>query len=89
MRAMDKSFEYRIYPSADQEALLQKTFGCCRWVYNRVLAMRRDEYARTGKSKHINSYITQIPTEENGRAVALRGGLHGAAAVPARPRQGI
>ena len=61
MRAMDKSFEYRIYPSADQEALLQKTFGCCRWVYNRVLAMRRDEYARTGKSKHINSYITQIP----------------------------
>lgn len=61
MRAMDKSFEYRIYPSADQEALLQKTFGCCRWVYNRVLAMRRDEYARTGKSRHINSYITQIP----------------------------
>lgn len=61
MRAMDKSFEYRIYPSAGQEALLQKTFGCCRWVYNRVLAMRRDEYARTGKSRHINSYITQIP----------------------------
>lgn len=58
---MDKTFEYRIYPSAEQEALLQKTFGCCRWVYNRVLAMRRDEYARTGKSRHINSYITQIP----------------------------
>lgn len=31
---MDKTFEYRIYPSAEQEALLQKTFGCCRWVYN-------------------------------------------------------
>ena len=61
MRAMDKTFEYRIYPSAEQEALLQKTFGCCRWVYNRVLAMRRDEYAWTGKSRHINSYITQIP----------------------------
>ena len=58
---MDKTFEYRIYPSAEQEALLQKTFGCCRWVYNRVLAMRRDEYAWTGKSRHINSYITQIP----------------------------
>lgn len=58
---MDKTFEYRIYPSAEQEALLQKAFGCCRWVYNRVLAMRRDEYARTGKSRHINSYITQIP----------------------------
>ena len=61
MRGMDKTFEYRIYPSAEQEVLLQKTFGCCRWVYNKVLAMRQDEYAQTGKSKHINSYITQIP----------------------------
>ena len=61
MRGMDKTFEYRIYPSAGQEALLQKTFGCCRWVYSKVLAMRQDEYARTGKSRHINSYITQIP----------------------------
>ena len=25
---MDKTFEYRIYPNAGQEALLQKTFGC-------------------------------------------------------------
>ena len=58
---MNKTFEYRIYPSAEQEALLQKTFGCCRWVYNRVLTMRQDEYARTGKFKHINYYITQIP----------------------------
>ena len=61
MRAMNKTFEYRIYPSAEQEVLLQKTFGCCRWVYNKVLAMRQDEYAQAGKSKHINSYITQIP----------------------------
>lgn len=58
---MDKTFEYRIYPNAGQEALLQKTFGCCRWVYNKVLAMRQDEYARTGESRRINSYITQIP----------------------------
>lgn len=61
MRAMNKTFEYRIYPSAEQEVLLQKTFGCCRWVYNKVLAMRQDEYTQAGKSKHINSYITQIP----------------------------
>lgn len=62
VRTMDRTFEYRIYPSAGQKVLLQKTFGCCRWVYNKVLAMRRDEYARMGKSKCINSYITQIPT---------------------------
>lgn len=58
---MNKTFEYRIYPNAEQEVFLQKTFGCCRYVYNKVLAMRQEEYAQTGKSKHINFYMTQIP----------------------------
>ena len=58
---MDKTFEYRIYPNASQQELLQKTFGCCRWVYNKVLSMRQEEYAAGGKTKGINSYITLIP----------------------------
>ena len=58
---MDKTFEYRIYPSASQRELLQKTFGCCRWVYNKVLSMRQEEYATGGKTRGINSYITLIP----------------------------
>ena len=58
---MEMAFEYRIYPNAEQRALLQKTFGCCRWVYNRVLSMRQEEYATGGKTKSINSYITLIP----------------------------
>ena len=58
---MDKTFEYRIYPNASQQELLQKTFGCCRWVYNKVLSMRQEEYAAGGKTKAINSYITLIP----------------------------
>ena len=58
---MDKTFEYRIYPNASQRELLQKTFGCCRWVYNKVLSMRQEEYATGGKTKGINSYITLMP----------------------------
>ena len=58
---MDKAFEYRIYPSASQRELLQKTFGCCRWVYNKVLSMRQEEYAAGGRTRGINSYITLIP----------------------------
>ena len=58
---MDKTFEYRIYPNASQQELLQKTFGCCRWVYNKVLSMRQEEYAAGGKTRAINSYITLIP----------------------------
>ena len=58
---MEKTFEYRIYPNAGQQELLQKTFGCCRYVYNRVLAIRQEEHKAGQKAKGINSYITQIP----------------------------
>lgn len=59
---MEKTFEYRIYPNIAQQELLQKTFGCCRYVFNKVLAIRQEEYKVSKKSKGINSYITQIPT---------------------------
>lgn len=59
--AMRKTFEYRIYPNVSQQELLQKTFGCCRYVYNKVLAIRQEEYAAGQKVKGINSYITLIP----------------------------
>ncbi|MEG0619566.1 MAG: IS200/IS605 family element RNA-guided endonuclease TnpB [Raoultibacter sp.] len=58
---MDKAYEYRLYPTAYQRELMAKTFGCCRWVYNKVLAMRQDEYRAQQKTRLINAYITQIP----------------------------
>lgn len=45
---MEKAFRYRIYPSAPQRELIAKTFGCCRYVYNRALALREEAY-RTGE----------------------------------------
>lgn len=41
---MYKSYKYRIYPNKEQEILIQKTFGCCRFVYNNVLAYRQKKY---------------------------------------------
>jgi len=29
-----KAYKYRIYPTTDQEVLLNKTFGCCRVIWN-------------------------------------------------------
>ncbi len=39
-----KGFKYRIYPSKDQKVYLNKTFGCCRFVYNHLLAVSKFEY---------------------------------------------
>ena len=43
---MFKTYKYRIYPNKQQEEQIQKTFGCCRFVYNQVLAYRQDKYKK-------------------------------------------
>jgi len=32
-----KAYNFRIYPSKANECLLNKTFGCCRLIYNTML----------------------------------------------------
>ena len=40
---MNKGYKFRIYPNAEQRILFAKTFGCVRFVYNRMLA---DKFAK-------------------------------------------
>lgn len=47
---MLKAYKYRIYPNKIQKELLEKTFGCCRFVYNRTLAYRKEKYENEKKS---------------------------------------
>ena len=47
---MEYSYKFRIYPNREQQVLIQKTFGCARYVYNYFLAQRIVEYKTTGKS---------------------------------------
>lgn len=41
---MEKAYKYRIYPNEKQKELIAKTFGCCRFVYNRYLAQKIELY---------------------------------------------
>ncbi|NBG88393.1 RNA-guided endonuclease TnpB family protein [Isachenkonia alkalipeptolytica] len=47
---MNRAFKFRIYPNAQQRNLIAKTFGCVRFVYNRMLSDRIEHYKSTGKS---------------------------------------
>ena len=47
---MEYSYKFRLYPTREQENLMQKTFGCCRYVYNYFLSERKTSYEQTGKS---------------------------------------
>ena len=45
----NKAICYRIYPDEGQEALIAKTFGCCRFVYNAMLSDKKACYIETKK----------------------------------------
>lgn len=38
----EKCYKFRIYPTEEQERQIQRTFGCCRYVYNYYLAKRKE-----------------------------------------------
>ena len=47
---MEYSYKFRIYPNKMQENLIQRTFGCCRFVFNHYLAKRKELYEQNHKT---------------------------------------
>jgi Helix-turn-helix domain/F plasmid transfer operon, TraF, protein len=45
-----KAYRYRIYPSAAQEELLEKHFGCARHIYNWGLSLKEKFYQENQKN---------------------------------------
>ena len=44
-----RRYEYRIYPSETQADLFVRTFGCVRFVFNKLLREKIDHYRKTEK----------------------------------------
>ena len=47
------AYRYRIYPDKAQEELLQKTFGCARFIWNQMLADTKAYYEKPANKKSI------------------------------------
>lgn len=47
---LNKAFKFRIYPNEEQVALINKTFGCCRFIYNKMLSDKISHYQETKQS---------------------------------------
>ena len=43
---MRRAYRYRIYPDPEQQTQIAKTFGCCRFIYNRMLSDKKDWYEK-------------------------------------------
>lgn len=48
---VNKAYKYRIIPNSEQEELIKKTFGCVRFVYNQMLAERKEQYEKYKEDK--------------------------------------
>ena len=48
----NKAYKFRLYPNEEQRILFAKTFGCVRFVYNKMLGDKIEYYQSTGKMLH-------------------------------------
>lgn len=56
---MLKAYKYRIYPNEEQKLYLAKTFGCTRFIYNKMLADRIKSYE---ENKDLDVKQIKYPT---------------------------
>ena len=68
---MKKGLEVRLYPSKEQRVLIDRTLGCSRFVYNHVLALKKELWTE----HHINfnpnlksfkeewKFLTKVPSQ--------------------------
>ncbi|MDT9756573.1 RNA-guided endonuclease TnpB family protein [Heyndrickxia coagulans] len=53
MAKQNKAFKFRLLPNKEQSTLLAKTFGCVRFVYNKMLAERKETYEKFKDDKEL------------------------------------
>lgn len=60
---MHKGFVIKLYPNKVQTKLLERHFGACRWVYNKMIEINQKKYHRTGKGLSgydMQSYLPKL-----------------------------
>ena len=54
----NRAYKFRLYPNAQQTVLINKTFGCVRFVYNALLSDKTEHYKKHGTQlkKEVSEY---------------------------------
>jgi len=58
---MLKTFKYRLYPTKQQQRLLDQQLEECRWLHNYLLAKRRDAWEQQQESLRYHNQATSLP----------------------------
>lgn len=57
---MEYAYKFRLYPNKAQEQLIQRTFGCVRFVYNYFLYERNKQYAESKTTLNLYACEKQM-----------------------------
>ncbi len=70
---MNAVYRFRIYPNKERQELFAKTFGCVRFVYNRMLAEKMEYYESTGRNLKVTpaKYKAEFPWLKEVDSLAL------------------
>ena len=58
---MNTAYKFRLHPTKEQEEMLTKTFGCVRFIYNKMLGDKIAHYEQTKESLYC--YPSQYKSE--------------------------
>ena len=58
---LNKSYKYRLYPNKSQQEFFDKTFGCCRFIYNKMLEDKIIYYNET--KEHLKNTPAQYKSD--------------------------
>ena len=67
VRKINRTYKFRLYPNKEQIDLLERHFGCVRFVYNYFLNQRKEQYRLTGKSDNYYAQaksLTELKKQE-------------------------
>ena len=62
-----RGYKFRAYPDRKQRELLERTFGCCRFVYNHFLSLRKQTWEEEQKDltyKEMSRGLTALKKEK-------------------------
>lgn len=64
---MQKGIKFRIYPNREQKNRINQTLGCCRFIYNRGLAMREEAFKDGNKAGYsqTSAMLTDLKKSED------------------------
>ena len=69
---MNRGFKFLIQPTKDQQQKFINTFGCCRFVWNKILNDRQEAYKQGIKfNKTLAQYKTEFPFLKDVDSLAL------------------